>query len=351
MDSVSQFVLGAACGVAVMGRRTAVWKSALWGGIAGTLPDLDVLINHGDPIANMTLHRAESHAVFLLALASLPLGALIARLLREGALWRRWSLATALALITHPLLDAMTVYGTQLLRPFSDHPYGVGSIFIVDPLYTLPLLVGVAGALRARPAHALRWNAAGLLLSTAYLAWSVAAQAHVRSLALAALLADEAARPVALLVTPTPFNTLLWRVVAMRADGYDEGFVSLLDHPPAGAPPMRFVRHATDTARLAPDLRDNAAHRRMAAFTHGLYALHERSSGTAAADVVLSDLRMGQTPNFVFAFVIADRAAGAVPAAGWRAVTPRSVGRYADPATALPWLWRRLRGEDLPPPG
>ena len=54
-----------------------------------------------------------------------------------------------LALVTHPLLDAMTVYGTQLALPFSDHPFGVGSIFIIDPLYTLPLLAGTGWVLAA----------------------------------------------------------------------------------------------------------------------------------------------------------------------------------------------------------
>ena len=55
MDSLTQFALGAAVGIAVMGRRTAPWKAALWGGALGTLPDLDALIDHGDPVRNMVL--------------------------------------------------------------------------------------------------------------------------------------------------------------------------------------------------------------------------------------------------------------------------------------------------------
>uniref|UniRef100_UPI0025D85B24 metal-dependent hydrolase n=1 Tax=Rhodoferax sp. TaxID=50421 RepID=UPI0025D85B24 len=140
MDSLSQIALGAAVGVAIMGRRTAVWKAAAWGAVAGTLPDLDVIIDHGDPIRNMVLHRAETHAPFWLTLFSLPFAALVARLNGEWSLWRRWWLAMWLVLVTHPLLDAMTIYGTQLALPFSNRPYGVGSIFIIDPLYTLPLL-------------------------------------------------------------------------------------------------------------------------------------------------------------------------------------------------------------------
>ncbi len=70
MDSISQYVLGAGIGVATLGRRTPVWKAALWGGIAGTIPDLDALIDHGDPIRNMTFHRTESHSLFYLTLFS-----------------------------------------------------------------------------------------------------------------------------------------------------------------------------------------------------------------------------------------------------------------------------------------
>jgi inner membrane protein len=54
MDSLSQIALGSAVGIAVMGRRTAVWKAALWGAVCGTLPDLDSFIDHGDAISNIT---------------------------------------------------------------------------------------------------------------------------------------------------------------------------------------------------------------------------------------------------------------------------------------------------------
>ena len=55
MDSLSQFALGSAIGVAVMGRRTAVWKAALWGGICGMLPDLDVVIDFGGSLVGIFL--------------------------------------------------------------------------------------------------------------------------------------------------------------------------------------------------------------------------------------------------------------------------------------------------------
>ncbi|MBE7369650.1 metal-dependent hydrolase [Ramlibacter pallidus] len=336
MDSLSQIALGAAVGVAVMGRRTAAWKAVLWGGIAGTLPDLDVFIDHGDALRNMTMHRGFSHALFWLTLASPVLAAAPAALHRQREHFARWWLAIWLALVTHPLLDAMTVYGTQLLLPFTDHPFGVGSVFIIDPLYTLPLLAGLAVVLARRDARGLRWNHAGLLLSTAYLAWSVGAQWHVRGVAQQALAAT-GARDVPLLVTPTPFNTVLWRVVAMHPDGsYDEGFYSLLD----GGRPLRLRRfegtvpERAGLARLEPV-------QRLARFTHGFYTVHVRRN-----HAWVTDLRMGQEPHYAFAFVVA-RADGA----RWVPLVPRNQGSRGDVRAALGWLWQRLQGEDVPPPG
>ncbi|MGI4777004.1 MAG: metal-dependent hydrolase [Janthinobacterium lividum] len=98
----------------------------------------------------MVLHRAESHALFWLTLFSLPFAAAVARVHGEWPNWRRWWLAMWLALVTHPLLDTLTVYGTQLALPFTDRPFGVGSVFIVDPLFTVPLLVGTVWALCTR---------------------------------------------------------------------------------------------------------------------------------------------------------------------------------------------------------
>jgi inner membrane protein len=316
-----------------MGRRTATWKAALWGGVAGTLPDLDVFFDHGDALRNMVLHRAESHSLFWLTLASPVLAALPALLHGERAHFRRWWLAMWLALVTHPLLDAMTVYGTQLLLPFTNHPFGVGSIFIIDLLYTLPLLVGVVVGVTRREWRGLPWAHVGLVLSSAYLAWSVAAQWHVRGLAQASL--GGQVPPEAMLVTPAPFNTLLWRIVAMRADGsYDEGFRSLLD----GDRAIRWERIAAPP--VPESVRALPAVQRLATFSHGFTKVHVRD-GRAW----VTDLRMGQEPNFSFSFVVAQEQQGV-----WRPVVPRNEGSRGDVGRALAWVWERMWGKDVPPP-
>ena len=335
MDSLSQIGLGAAVGVAVMGRRTAVWKAALWGAVAGTLPDLDVFIDHGDPVRNMVLHRAETHALFWLTLFSLPFSALVARLHGEWARWRRWWLALWLVLVTHPLLDVMTVYGTQLLLPFTDTPYGVGSVFIIDPLYTLPLLVGVAWALRTRGAPSgLRVNLAGLLLSTAYLGWGVVAQQHVERIALAAL-ATQGITPQRVLVTPTAFNSLLWRVLAVDGDNYHEGFYSLLDESPR----IGFDRFNRGMVLNDP-LSSLEPVRRIADFSHGFFSFSEQ-----AGEMRVTDLRMGQEPFYIFSFAVAQRNSRLQPLK-----PPRQIGGRPAVGPLLSWLWQRALGRPLPPP-
>lgn len=336
MDSVTQLVLGAAVSVAVMRRRTAVWKAALWGGVAGTLPDLDVLIRHGDPILDMVLHRAESHALFWLTLFSLPFAWAVACVQREGWQWRRWWLALWLALVTHPLLDAFTVYGTQLLLPFTDDPVALGSVFIVDPAVTLPWLIGLALALACRgDARGQRANLWGLGVGTAVLLVGVGLQAHVDRVARASL-AQQGAAPERVLVTPAPLSMLLWRVVAVQGEAYHEGFHGLLDAPGA----MRFERFDRGT-RLEPAVANIDGAQRIRRFSHGFYKLHENARG----QLVITDLRMGLEPHYTFAFAVAARGSGfqSLPVA-------RSVGGTGPIRPTLAWLGRRVRGEPVPPP-
>jgi inner membrane protein len=334
MDSLTQIALGSAVGVAVMGRRTAAWKAALWGAIGGTLPDLDAFVDHGDAILNMTLHRAESHSLIVLTLFAPVLAWIVSRVHGEAALFRRWWLAMWLVLITHPLLDTMTVYGTQLLRPFSDYPFGVGSIFIIDLAYTLPLIVGVIAALRLKSARGLAWNAAGLVLSTLYLAWSVGAQQHATQVARASLKA-EGIEAEGLLVTPTPFNTLLWRFVATTPTHYREGYYSLLDD----TPDIRWTVHERGAELLARH-RDEPYLARMAAFTHGFFSVSE-----ADGHLYVTDLRMGQEPHYTFRFDLGTDAARAN--GGYR---PTLNGSRPDLGTALPGLWHRMLGNRPRPP-
>lgn len=328
MDSLTQILLGGAVAAAVAPpehRRAAL----LAGAGLGTLPDLDSLpiwLLTDDPVALMTLHRGASHSLFVLPLVGALLWWLFHR--RGGRVAQapvRWFWAIQLALVTHPLLDAFTVYGTQLLWPLSTPPVMWSSLFIIDPLYTVWLLAACAAAFawRARPRaqHAL---VLGLALSTGYLGWSLVAKSMVEreaDRALAALGLEGAPR----LSVPTPFNTMLWRVVAMTPDGYVEGFRSVV----AGGEPMRFRAHRSDVAALQAASGVPAV-ARLDWFTHGFLDARQQDG-----ELVLQDLRMGQEPDYFFRFAVAE---GGGP---WHAIPPRQLPVERDRGL-LADTWRRI---------
>ena len=139
----------AAVGEAVMGRQIGR-KALLWGGIAGTIPDLDVFVPLGNAVMDFTYHRAASHSLFVLALLTPLLVWLVNRIHPQHRdLTKRWAFMLYAVFITHVLLDSFTTYGTQIFWPIDNTPVALSTIFIIDPLYTLPLLLGLAGDLAA----------------------------------------------------------------------------------------------------------------------------------------------------------------------------------------------------------
>ena len=344
MDSLTQAVLGASVTVAVMGRRTSFGKAALIGAIAGTLPDLDVVIDHGDDLLNMVRHRAESHSLFFLALLSPLLGWLTNWWLQRKAPpgtpghARRWTLAWLLVLITHVGIDAMTSYGTQFFQPFTDHAYAVGSMFIIDPLYTVPLIVGLVwSGLRARKGKA--WgapNAWALVLSCVYLLWSVAAQQHVRTVAHKSL-AAQGIHNAQLWVYASPFNTVLWRVLAVTPTHSHEGFYSLLDAD------KHIPLTATERGQAYLERWADVPHvQRMLRFTQGPVRME-----VVDGRVLLSDLRMGQEPHYSFVFDLGtpeELDAGKVAQVRRLKATLRADFEGQS-------LWQRLKGKPAPAGG
>lgn len=148
MDPVTQGLLGAAASHALFGGR--VPRAWLLGGLAAMAPDLDVLIrSETDPLLAVEHHRGFTHA-----LAFIPVGGLLTALpwlTRAGARARAGAVVatTTAGYATHGLLDACTSYGTRLLWP-STHRVAWDVIAIVDPLFTLTLLIGLVWALCTR---------------------------------------------------------------------------------------------------------------------------------------------------------------------------------------------------------
>lgn len=330
MDSITQITLGAAVGEAVLGKHIGS-RAILWGGIFGLFPDLDVLIPFGDAVKDFTYHRGFSHSLFVLTALTPIFVWLVMKVHPSTAQYRnRWFSLVFLALITHVLLDCLTVYGTQILWPLATPPVMWSTIFIIDPIYSLPLVGGVLTALvySRKRSRGHMVNAICLALTTLYLAWSVGAKLHVDSIVKQSLSGQGIAYE-RFLTVPAPFNTVLWRVVVMDDEGYYEGFYSLLDHNKT----IGFT-HYPSKANLLETIEDHWPVKRLQWFTHGFYSVRELNE-----TVVISDLRMGLEPYYVFQFIVG--AIGnphPVPIPNSRIRTERGI-------EMLSWVWKRMWGQ------
>lgn len=305
MDSLTQAVLGATVGVAVAGRRIGPRKAALIGAALGTAPDLDVFISHGDPVMDYVMHRGATHSLIIQALAT-PLFAEALYRVFSGLRGHRMIAYAMVYLVfaTHALLDAMTIYGTKLLWPLIDHPFGVGSMFIIDPLYTIPLVLVTLWCLftPSMSRRLGRWTAAALSVSTLYLAWSTVAQSVVTTRAERVL--EARGIPVErLAITPTAFNTLFWRGIAItgKSEGNEHGDRYLNLYIPLLGGDAAVAVHSHDRGtRLPFCLNSLPAAREVLAFSGGFARFEQRGE-----DLMVADLRMGIEPGYAFDFAVA----------------------------------------------
>ncbi|MEM9992500.1 MAG: metal-dependent hydrolase, partial [Bacteroidota bacterium] len=133
-------------------------------------------------------------------------------------------------ILTHPLLDACTIYGTQLLQPFSDLRLGIDNISVADPAYTIPFIICLIIASRlAQTSRARSYiNWIGIALSSAYMVFTFFNKQHVHQV-FADSLAAEQISYTRLSTNPTILNNVLWQGVAESDSMYYHGDYSILD--------------------------------------------------------------------------------------------------------------------------
>ncbi len=241
MDSLTQAILGAAVGEATLGKRLGN-RAIAWGAAFGTLPDLDaLLLPLFDTARDLWWHRGPSHSVLVMVLASL----LLARPLSK--MWKRDRVSPALAgwfvfLVwsTHVLIDCFTTYGTHVLWPFHSTRIAFNNLFIIDPLFTVPMLVCLIWAAFLRKPKQLpkrrRLNTIGLGLACIYVGLSFGAKTMV-SRGIEADLTRQGIQYKERFESPTAFNIILWRAVVNEEEHIRVGYRSLFD----GSEPMRWT--------------------------------------------------------------------------------------------------------------
>ncbi len=228
MDPISQGVLGASLPIASNKHvvKSKQLKTVAWlGCIAGMAPDIDVLIQSPtDPILFLEYHRQFTHSLIFVPIGALICSLLFYRLYKQSLTFKQGYLVCLLGYSTHALLDACTTYGTLLLWPFSDLRIAWNNVSVVDPLFTVPLIVLVILSVRkANPIFskfALVWGVSYLLIGVMQ-----RERAEVQGWELAQ---SRGHTPTRLEAKPGFGNLLLWKVVyetpdRFYVDGYRMG--------------------------------------------------------------------------------------------------------------------------------
>jgi len=228
MDSLSQIVLGAIT-FAVIKDKEIGKKALVYGAVLGTIPDLDVLLNpFFDEVAKLAIHRAFSHSIFFSILLSLVAGKLLS--IKYKSSYISWVWACFLALFTHPLLDLCTTYGTRILYPLSKSFYSLDNVFVIDPLYTIWLLIACITLWIMKKSNPNRQKVIhySLFLSTGYLLFGLAMNLYVKNIFVNQL-KEKNITYEKIKIVPTPFNTILWEAIIKTKDGLYYCDYSLFD--------------------------------------------------------------------------------------------------------------------------
>lgn len=398
MDSLTQIVLGAAVAEAALGKKIGN-RAMVWGAIAGTIPDLDVLANgFMTPIDALAFHRGITHSFLFEIIAALLLGwgvfkmyqsprhkwfgivgwsvlsaaigisilflgsfglmkSVIGLLFLAGSgllIYKRynrksyttpkasimqWQWMFFLSLITHPILDCFTTYGTQILLPFSDQRVAFNNIAVADPAYTVPFLICLLIAMflsRTNPNRS-RWNNAGLIISSLYMVFTLYNKTRINTIFENSLRQEHIVYS-RYMTTPSILNNILWSGIAETDSAFYFGQYSFFDKQKT----FKLMKRDKNNPEFAKALEEDPTLKTLRWFSDDYFAIERKSGDT----IQYYDLRFGtfrvkpsEPDNFVFKFILQENPVGKFTLLG-----QDDGPRDANMGEVFNMLWNRILG-------
>lgn len=320
MDSLTHGLLGLAIGAL---RRPDRDRVAVLVGcvLAAEIPDLDYLWPAANPVLHsLNAHRGFTHSVVAVPLVALVAAALTKLIFRSAPAVSVFLWALPAVSFAHLLADAWTGWGTRLALPFSEARVTLDWMMVVDPLFTLPLVVGALWGIRKR-ALIRRAVLTGAAVSCLYLAARVAIRANLEAQVGAAYPSAEAVQ-----VFPSWLGPAHWRYVAVERDHYAVGRVG------AFAAAREEARHRrTLGEEVSPFAASNATVREALAWAR-FPIVEERPRVPSGVELRIADLRyhLNGAPTLSFRIELDEHA--------------RVVSANLDRGGSARSLWERFRG-------
>lgn len=330
MDSLTQIVLGAAVGEAVLGKKIGN-RAMLLGAIAGTIPDFDVAAGFfTDTVSALEIHRGFTHSIVFAVFVGLLFAWMLA-LWDKRATLKEWWLFWFLTFVTHPLLDAHTTWGTQLFWPFETR-LAYKNIFVIDPLYTVPFMIFLILAMLQKRGSIKRrkFNNLGLIISSAYMVITIVLKG-ITYQTFKNELAEQNIDYLVLQNKPSPFNTILWTANVETEDSFLIGNRSFFD-----TKPVDFHSHPKNHAALG-NLVEEDKIQRLIKIVEGWYTISERDG-----QLLFNDLRFGlmsvdpNSDKYAFSYML-------TKVDGELVITEEPKDR-GDAKKLLADLWKRIGG-------
>lgn len=331
MDSLTQIVLGAAVGEAVLGKKVGN-RAMFYGAIAGTIPDLDIISSFFvDTVRALEIHRGFTHSI-LFSIVFAPIFGWLVSIIDSYKSVKGWSMLFFWALFTHPILDSHTTWGTQLFWPL-DIRLAFKTIFVIDPLYTLPFLAFLILAMfqKKDSPKRQRYNRLGLIVSSSYLALTFL----LKGLSFFQFTDALEKRNITyqeIDTKPAPLNTILWTANIKREEDFLIGNYSFFDKSE-----IHFSSYPKNH-QLIDHLLDNEKMQRMIHISHGWFTITEKEG-----DLFYNDLRFGllstkgDATNFVFQYKIIENNDGTIN-------FEETKKDAADGKKLVVELWGRIKG-------
>ncbi|MBH38087.1 metal-dependent hydrolase [bacterium] len=287
MDSITQLVLGCAVAYVVAGKQLGK-RSLLIGAIAGTFPDLDSipLSLFNDDFLMLKYHRGVTHSL-LFCLFFPFLLAYLTRLFTQRVSFKVWYWVYFWVFLTHTVLDCFTSWGTQLFWPLAPR-VAFNSIFIIDPLYTIWIILAVGVCLfKSVSKRYLTIMKMSLLVSSVYLLLTLGVKWKIYY-DFKAYFAYHNIDYSKMMTRPTPFNIVLWSATVKTETGFYVALRSLFDTSQQEQP--LFIENPRVDESLFMDKRSHFVR----FVTNGFYKASYSNTG-----LNIHDLRFGSMANLL----------------------------------------------------
>ena len=289
MDPLTQGLLGAGL-AASFAKKDKLKLAAICGALGGMAPDLDVFIRSStDQLLFIEYHRHFTHSLAFVPFGGLIVAAFLYLFFRNKESFKHVYIFATLGVLTHGLLDACTSYGTRLLWPFSDFRVSWNIISIIDPIYTITLLVFLVLALFRKSPLLMR---VGLVLSFLYMAFCFIKHEKVKSF-IADIAKDRGHEVERILLNPTIGNNILWRSVYQSGGNY---YIDAVYMPSFATPIMqegmkiKVINKETVFPELGASSVQREGIRRFSYFSQDYIYIHPDHEN------MIADLRYGTLP-------------------------------------------------------